>query len=190
MLAAHVARHRDAGRGAEQPVPHSGRRETAVVACDRQVTRGDELTSGGCRDAVRRSDHRHGHRLHGCHEPVANCEQLPLLVERLVEHLLQVVAGRERAPRTFEDDGADLGPRGVPLQLCRELFHQKGRERVELVGTIESQDRGRRRVLDQQVLQRDSHRGPPCALRPTLLRGGSASGSPPSGSPRIRPMCR
>src|SRR5207244_2149533 len=101
VLAAEVPRHRDTRRGAKQSVLHARRREAAVVACDREIARRDKLTARGRRDSMGRGDDGNRNRLHLGHELVAEREQLTLLVERLIEHLLEVVARRKRAAGAF-----------------------------------------------------------------------------------------
>src|SRR5207245_2237288 len=86
-------------------------------------------------DSMGRGDDGNRNRLHLGHELVAEREQLTLLVERLIEHLLQVVARRKRAAGAFDDDGADFGPGCLAFELGCELFHQSGGQHVELKET-------------------------------------------------------
>src|SRR6202795_2957924 len=106
---------------------------------------------------MRGSDHRHGHRLDRRHEPVANREDIALLIERAILHLFEIVAARKSPPRALQNDGAHLRPRRLALELGGQLGHEPGRKRVERQRAIEGDDRGGWSVFNQEVFERFRH---------------------------------
>ena len=157
MLSAHVAGDGDTGCGAEEPVLDPGRGETAILARDCEVARRDQLATRCGRHAVRGRDHRHRHRLNGRHEAVADGEDLALFIERAGLHLLEVMTRREATAGALEHDRPHFGPRSLTLELGGELPHEASRKGVQLVGAVEGDHRGRSGVIDEQVIESDSH---------------------------------
>ncbi len=164
VLAPDVPGHGHAWGRAEQSVADAGRGKPAVVAGDGEIACGDELAPGGGGDPVWRGDDRHGHRLDRGHQPVAHGENIALLLEAPVRHLLEVMSGRERTPGPLENDRPHLRTGTLPLELGCELFHEARGERVQMVGPVERDDRRREPVLRQQVFERRCHLSPPAEL--------------------------
>jgi len=121
------------------------------------IARSHVATSWQPADALDGGDHRLRDALDRLHHPRADVEDLPLLLQRAPDQLAQVVARREGGAVRPQHDGADLGPGALALQLVRELAHERGRERVALLGPVERDEDGREGVLRQQVLQDGCH---------------------------------
>ena len=107
MLAADVARERDARRAAEEPEFHAGSRELRVRRRDREIALRDELAAGGECETVHARDHGLRYAGEAYHETRAARESIFHERRRRVRaHFLQIVAGAERFAGAGDDDDA------------------------------------------------------------------------------------
>ena len=106
-LAADVACHADGGRRAEDAGVDPGQPEFRGIRGHREIAHRHQLASGGGRCAVHAGDHRLRNPGQLQHHLRARFEQptLPIVVD-VGAHLVQVVAGAERAPGAGQHDDA------------------------------------------------------------------------------------
>jgi hypothetical protein len=91
-------------------------------------------------------DHRLGHLVQPRHHAYADREQL--LVEGFVaarRQLREVVTGGECRPGAFDDEHARIRIRSDGVEGVDDFEHQRERQRIAPIGTIEHEARDRRR---------------------------------------------
>ena len=140
--------------GVEQksPILTPGVANRVPVCRNGEVAGGDELAAGRGGDAVHLCDHRLRYAVNRLHHHRADVEEL--LVERGVatDHLAQIVPGGERRAGALDHDRPHVRDRADLVERRDQLFHQRQRERVPLLGPVERDPGSRRLDADEQVL--------------------------------------
>ena len=123
-------------RVAEPAAAAAGRREARFLGRDGEVGAGDQLAPRGGGEAVHARDDGLRHALDGPHQLGAHAEELAHAVEIALDHVGEVVPGREDRPVGRQDHGADLRVRRQAMECVQQLPHVRFRERVPALGPV------------------------------------------------------
>ena len=86
------------------------------------------------------------------HQVAADAEELTHRGKRGPADLRQIVAGAECRPVRADHDDGDAGVAGRLVERSAEILHQREREWVPLLGTVEGQGADPVGVSDEQVI--------------------------------------